>query len=324
MMNEITTVDPTTGEIEVFTPTGSFDPVRFEAVTNWAVMMAKASIIPQHLKGQTPEETLGNCFLVANQAATWGADPVSVAQCTSLVHGKLCYEGKLVDSILQERYGIKLYARYEGERGTDGHTIYLSPTQWNGTDTESSEIMEGTFKDWCTKEKDKTKVNQAWVKDPAGMLYNRGVRQWCRRYKPGIITGVYGADEFDEQVANYRAEQAKNVTPADNPFRDDKSPTVVEGEKKPAETKKPAADADLLTRRALLDKFHEALSDAGSAMALRTKQSEFFDEHDAVLIPQHAMQPWRDLYAMHQDRIKGELTPAAMTKSLTAIKASVR
>lgn len=237
---ELMTADRSTeiAEADFFKPVGSFDPQRFEMVMRWAGVMAKASIIPEHLKGKNPDETLGNCFLVANQAATWGADPVSVAQCTSLVYGKLCYEGKLVDSVLQERYGIKLFSRYEGER--EKLTIYLSPIEWNDDGSNSSiEIMKGTFESWHTKD-NKGEVKPAWRDDPEGMLYNRGVRQWCRRYKPGIITGVYGTDEFDEDEARYRSERAKTVN-QNNPFVDDKSKTAIQDHSK---TQNQAAPAD--------------------------------------------------------------------------------
>ncbi len=225
-------------EADFFRPIGPFDPKRFEMVSNWASAMAKASIIPAHLKGDTPEQTFGNCFLVANQAATWLADPVSVAQCTSLVHGKLCYEGKLIDSILQERYGIKLFARYEGDG--EGLKIFLSPAEWNDDNTtDSKEIMEGDFERWHTKDKNGAPM-PAWKNDPKGMLFNRGVRQWCRRWKPGVITGVYGEDEFDEDNARYRSERAKPVNQS-NPFVDGKSKTAIQDQSK---TQNQAAPAD--------------------------------------------------------------------------------
>lgn len=235
---ELMTADRSTeiAEADYIKPSGAFDQKRFEMVSNWAGAMAKASIIPAHLKGADKEETFGNCFLVANQAYTWGADPVMVAQCTSLVHGKLCYEGKLIDSVLKDR-GVYLYARYEGQGKT--RTIFLSPEQWDGTVTSSDEVMTGNWEDWHTKEKSGD-PKQNWVQDPDGMLYNRGVRQWCRRYKPGIITGVYGTDEFNDDEARYRSERAKPVNQS-NPFVDGKSKTAIQDQSK---TQNQAAPAD--------------------------------------------------------------------------------
>jgi hypothetical protein len=304
-------------EADFFKPVGSFDPQRFEMVMRWAGVMAKASIIPEHLKGKTPDETLGNCFLVANQAATWGADPVSVAQCTSLVHGKLCYEGKLVDSVLQERYGVKLFSRYEGQGDT--RTIYLSPSEWkdDGT-TESIEIMKGTFGSWHTREKGGD-VKAAWRDDPDGMLYNRGVRQWCRRYKPGVITGVYGTDEFDEEDARYRSERAKPITQS-NPFADDKSKSAIENQTAPADrasgtsgashtapgkaagaSSRPEAPA---VARSAYEELNKGLTHAQSADSLKKVWDKFFgakydpapNETDKALAFM--------IYGLHQKRFK--------------------
>src|SRR5690348_10152085 len=73
-----------------------------------ASVMSKASLIPQHLQGKP-----GDCLLVIMQAQRWSMDAVSVAQCTSVVHGKLCYEGKLVAAALYATGAIDGRLRYE-------------------------------------------------------------------------------------------------------------------------------------------------------------------------------------------------------------------
>jgi len=67
-----------------------------EAVT-LAEVMSKASLVPDHLRNKP-----GDCLLVVMQAQRWGMDPVSVAQCTSVVRGKLCYEGNLAAARIAE------------------------------------------------------------------------------------------------------------------------------------------------------------------------------------------------------------------------------
>jgi hypothetical protein len=52
------------------------------------------------------EQIMANCFLVVNQAVRWNMDPFAVAQCVSVVHGKLCYEGKLIAAIIEAKLGI--------------------------------------------------------------------------------------------------------------------------------------------------------------------------------------------------------------------------
>jgi hypothetical protein len=62
------------------------------------------------------EVVQARAYLVANQAELWKADPMAVAQCTSIVHGKLMYEGKLVHGIISARLGIDLlyeFGRYD-------------------------------------------------------------------------------------------------------------------------------------------------------------------------------------------------------------------
>src|SRR5436309_14194879 len=55
------------------------DTARFEHCYRIAGAMARASLIPKHLKGDTYEPTQANCFLVVNQALRWNLEPFSVA-----------------------------------------------------------------------------------------------------------------------------------------------------------------------------------------------------------------------------------------------------
>ena len=70
-------------------------PTSIDQAIQLSEVMAKADLVPEHLRGKS-----GDCLLIVMQAQRWGMDAVSVAQCTSVVHGKLCYEGKLVAAAL--------------------------------------------------------------------------------------------------------------------------------------------------------------------------------------------------------------------------------
>jgi hypothetical protein len=48
--------------------------------------LSKSDLVPDHLKGK-PQ----NCFLIMQQAMQWGMPFLPVAQCTSIVSGKLMY-----------------------------------------------------------------------------------------------------------------------------------------------------------------------------------------------------------------------------------------
>ena len=84
--------------IDIINPQTVFDIERFDQVMRVAEVMARASIIPQHLKIMTDnrfdfEATRGNCFVIANLAANWGLDPFQVAQASAMVFGKIVLEG---------------------------------------------------------------------------------------------------------------------------------------------------------------------------------------------------------------------------------------
>ena len=74
----------------------AFDPGRFEQMQRLANMMSHSTLVPDHLRKGPREEAIANCFLVVNQAMRWGMDPFAVGQATSVISGKLVYEGKLV------------------------------------------------------------------------------------------------------------------------------------------------------------------------------------------------------------------------------------
>jgi len=156
-----------------------------------ADVMAKASLIPAHLRNKP-----GDCLLVVMQAQRWGMDAISVAQCTSVVHDKLCYEGKLVAAALYSMGAIEGRLRYEFAGTADARKVTVTGRpRGAGVD----QVVEGTVGNWKTS-------NEQWKKQPDDMLVYRGTRQWARRYAPEALLGVYTPDELDEapQTADVR------------------------------------------------------------------------------------------------------------------------
>ena len=151
-----------------------------------ADVMAKASLIPKHLRDKP-----GDCLLVVMQAQRWGMDAISVAQCTSVVHDKLCYEGKLVAAALYAMGAIDGRLTYEFSGTGDQRAVKVTGRpRGSGVD----QFVEGKVADWKTS-------NENWKKQPDDMLVYRGTRQWARRYAPEALLGVYTPDELDEQPA---------------------------------------------------------------------------------------------------------------------------
>ena len=158
-------------------------PTNIREALELADIMAKASLIPDHLRGKP-----GDCLLVIMQAQRWGMDAVSVAQCTSVVHGKLCYEGKLVAAALYAMGALDGRLRYEFSGSGERRTIRVVGRP-RGTATEQEVV--GVVADWKTG-------NENWKKQPDDMLVYRGTRQWARRYAPEALLGIYTPDELED------------------------------------------------------------------------------------------------------------------------------
>jgi len=217
-----------------------FDGGSFEHMYRVAKAMSAGSLIPQTLKGSTPEETTANCLRVVEQAQRWGFSPFAVMDHASVVHGKLMWEGKLVSAALDATLGIKLKYAYSGE-GQQRKVVVT------GNIDGEPMTVEGTVAGWKT-----SKNGSPWEK--AGqhdqMLAYRGAREWTRRYAPSAILGVYTTDEME-----FTKPATRNVTkPAQaiNPFEGrtpqieakpepvKEEPEPVKEEPKPVAKKKPA------------------------------------------------------------------------------------
>jgi len=167
-------------------------PTNIEQGLKLAEMMATAKLLPDHLRNDK-----GSCLLVLEQASRWGMSPFAVAQCTSVVHGRLCFEGKLVAAALSAMKAIEGRLEYDitGE-GQDAKIIVTGTPKG----AKKAATVAGTVKQWRTYLKDKqgNRMDNAWDKQPEDMLIYRGTRQWARRYAPEAMLGVYTADEMED------------------------------------------------------------------------------------------------------------------------------
>lgn len=187
------------------------DTAKFDHMWRIAKVMASGSLIPETLRTHKvggnivplpPEVTAANCFLVVNQAVRWGMDPFAVAQCCSVVHGRLMYEGKLVAAVIQSISKVRL--RYEYNEAT-GKALGIRVVGRLPGEEEERDIF-GTVADWETSGN-----NSPWGK-PGNwrrQLAYRGAREWARLHDPSALLGVYADDEFDEVEAKPQAIEAK-------------------------------------------------------------------------------------------------------------------
>lgn len=167
-------------------------PTSIAEALQLADVMAKANLVPEHLRNKP-----GDCLLIVMQAQRWGMDAVSVAQSTSVVHGKLCYEGKLVAAALYAMGAVDGRLHYEISGAGQAASIVVTGKPRGGNGAQS---VNGTVKDWRTFGKDKqgNRIDNAWDKMPEDMLVYRGTRQWARRYAPEALLGVYTPDEMED------------------------------------------------------------------------------------------------------------------------------
>lgn len=184
-------------------------PTNVGEAESLARVLSTAKLVPEHLRNSA-----GDCLLVVMQAQRWGMDALSVAQCTSVVRGKLCYEGKLVAAVLYSMGVLEGRLRYEYSGAGDRRSVRVIGRLKGESEDR---VIEGTVGAWATD-------NGNWKKSPDDMLAYRGARQWARRHAPEALLGVYTPDELDEDAPQTpRASlQPERASKAD--------PNVIEGE----------------------------------------------------------------------------------------------
>jgi hypothetical protein len=207
---------------------GWLTPTNIEAGLRLAELMAKAKLVPEHLRGSA-----GDCLLVIAQAISWRMNPISVAQCTAVVRGKLCYEGKLVSAVLTSLGAIEGRLSYDYHGEGQGMSVTITGIPRGG----KSVSITGTVKGWRTE-------NKMWDSDPMSMLNYRGTRQWARLFAPEAMLGVMTPDEADgiENDTGAIPATAKHVvvTPGATTAEKPKVETVTDPQPQ-AEPAKPAA-----------------------------------------------------------------------------------
>lgn len=203
---QVATIQPRRQDIlPASDPIPVLDTAKFEQMQRVANVMAWSAFIPDSLRkrkeGSTwvdmdPREIISNCFMVVNQASRWGMDPFAVAQCVSVVHGKLCYEGKLIAGLIDAKLGIRLHYDWSGEG--ENMRIRVSGTFRDGT----TEFIDGSVAEWKTKHPGSPWTPLQYRK----MLAYRGSREWARLYAPGLMLGIYTPDEMDALTGTRQSE----------------------------------------------------------------------------------------------------------------------
>lgn len=162
---------------------GPLVPQDMNGAMQLASMMAKGKLVPQHLR-----DSPGDCLMVIEQAMRWNMSPFAVAQCTSVIQGKLMFEGKLVSAALHTS-GIMEH-RLSEEFGGSGDSRCVTLTGTIRGETKPR-IITVTLKEAKTS-------NGMWTKQPDQQLIYFATRAWARRHAPEVMLGVYSPEEFEE------------------------------------------------------------------------------------------------------------------------------
>ena len=216
------------------------DTAKFEHCYRIAAAMAKASLLPDHLVMQgpknnktmlPPEQIVGNCFMIVNQAIRWGMDPFALPPETYVVGNKLGYQGKLVAAVINSRAGLKRNLQYwfNAAQGNALAVVCFS------SDTDKLPPEARDLLNAYAEKEDRAALNQLldlgimavrvsvrqaktdndiWTKDPEQKLTYNGAIKWARRYRPEIIMGVLTDDDLDAANAAAAITRVRDPSPS--------------------------------------------------------------------------------------------------------------
>jgi hypothetical protein len=190
---------------------GGLVPQSIDAAMQLANMMAKGRLVPQHLQNSP-----GDCLMVIEQATRWGMSPFAVAQSTSVIQGKLMFEGKLVAAALHTSGALATRLAYDYSGEGNSRVVRVSATLAGETAPRFVDV----------KLADARTTNKMWTTQPDQQLAYHGARVWARRYAPEVMLGVYAPEEMEPVQAPHpgptieaRAEVMREPDPAEPPKR---------------------------------------------------------------------------------------------------------
>ncbi len=157
-------------------------PQSMDQAVRLAEMMARGKLVPSHLQGSP-----GDCLMVIEQAGRWGMSPFAVAQCTSVIQGKLMFEGKLVAAALHTSGALATRLNYEYSGEGASRQVVVSATLAGETEPRALPVRLADAKT----------NNQLWTKQPDQQLAYAGARIWARRFCPEVMLGVYAPEEME-------------------------------------------------------------------------------------------------------------------------------
>ena len=194
-----------------------FSPVAMTQIQTLSEVMSQTQgIVPRHFNNNP-----GACFSIIMQAGRWGMNPFSLAQHTFDVSGKLGFEAKVIQSVLQAAGKIKFSHKYNGDWSkVRGKTIerearakgpndrpkkYRVPAWKDADEVGLSITLTGTWpdgrKETITVEMNSCHPRQStnWANDPEQQVWYSAIKKFGRRFAPELILGVSDGDDLAAQ-----------------------------------------------------------------------------------------------------------------------------
>lgn len=177
MANELTVVK--SGEV-AYAPSLLVPQSVGEGMT-LAKMLSESSLVPKHLQGK-----VADCFLIVEQSMRWGMSPFAVAQATSLISGKLMFEGKLVAAVINAKADLAERLRFDYSGEGESRKVTVRGTFRGEKDPRSVEVSL----------REARTGNEMWRRQPDQQLAYHGARVWARRHAPEVMLGIYAPEEM--------------------------------------------------------------------------------------------------------------------------------
>lgn len=171
-------------------------PANFSEAMRLAEMMSQGGLVPKHLQGSPAD-----CLMVIEQAVRWNTSPFAVAQSTSVIGGKLMFEGKLVAAVVNASGLLVGRLRHDFSGEGDNRRVIVSGTI---AGEEEPRTVEVTLREAKT-------TNGMWTRQPDQQLVYTGSRVWARRHTPEVMLGIYSPEEMQQEPEPPRHVQAEQV-----------------------------------------------------------------------------------------------------------------
>lgn len=238
----------------------------------------------------------GLCFAVVCQAMAWRMNPFQVASQAYVVNDQVAYMAQIMKAAVDMHAPLDepLDIQFEGS-GQDRFARVIGKIV-----TRSGKVVERVYESPPIRAIP-VKNSPLWKNDPDQQLGYYAVRSWARRHCPGVLSGVYEAEEIKHSTINARepakpleqrlAEAApmridfanKDTTPADAPVGDTSEDEAGDGAEEgggedpappPSEAAEQAPSPASVIGRAVLKIAEAKDADAANAVFDALEQSE--------------------------------------------------